>query len=85
MLCRAYMDPLSSLTPPLPPPPRHLVVTVSNPRVGKPIADTESLFVPFKGQFEDAGGAVAGTRLTLPVSACCDCVVEDCLRFCFIP
>jgi hypothetical protein len=49
---------------------RHLVVVVSNPRFGRPIADTESLFVPFKGQFEDAGHAVAGVcrppRSSLP-------------------
>jgi hypothetical protein len=43
-------------------------VTVSNPRVGQPIADTESLFVPFKGQFEDASAAVAGAPL-LPAAA----------------
>lgn len=39
---------------------RYLVVTISNSRRGSPIADTEALFIPFKGQFENAGHVVAG-------------------------
>ena len=39
---------------------RFMVLTVSNPRHGHLIRDTEALFVPFKGQFEDSGHAIAG-------------------------
>jgi hypothetical protein len=36
------------------------VITISNVRHGTPIGDTEALFIPFKGQFENAGQAAAG-------------------------
>ncbi len=36
------------------------VITVSNPRTGRPLGDTEPLFVPFRDQVEQHGGAAAG-------------------------
>ncbi len=50
-----------------------VVFTVCNPRHRSPIADVESLFVPFKGTFEDSGAhTVAGALLPPPAVAAAD-------------
>ncbi len=43
-------------------PQRCCLITITNPRVGKRIANPEALFVPFKGSFEGAtdDASVAG-------------------------
>jgi hypothetical protein len=44
----------------LPEPSQYLVITVSNPRRGHVIPDTEALFIPFKGQYDRQSSSVAG-------------------------
>jgi hypothetical protein len=44
----------------LPEPSQYLVITVSNPRWGHVIPDTEALFIPFKGQYDRQSSSVAG-------------------------
>lgn len=62
---RGMASPASSLV--TPEPAQYLVVTVSNPRRGHVIPDTEALFVPFKGQFDRQATSVAGGLLFGPL------------------
>jgi hypothetical protein len=50
------------------------VITVSNPRTGRPLGDTEPLFVPFRDQVEQHGGAAAGAGESVGSAVVCVCV-----------